>query len=805
MLRKSPTHRSPQPVTWPNPAPQKMLPLGALAAGFGLLGASAFAQAQAQVQVQVQTPSQVASQSAASPGSPSARNETTLQPISVKARPETDATSVRATTTSIGKGQQELRDIPQSVTIVTEKLIEDRRLDTLKEALHNTAGISFQAAEGGEEDIRIRGFSLAASGDIYVDSLRDPAFYERDTFSYDRIELLRGSASMLFGRGSTGGVVNQVHKQALLTNVSEVSASVGSGDYLRMTGDFNLRTGETSALRINAMKTVADRDGNQLDKQGLATTLRWGIGTPDEFYVSGYYLRNDNGINYGLPWLRQSSPTSANPSGLIESIDPKNYYGAASDYNAGGAAYATLGHTHRFVDGGELKSAIRQGRYDRDQRASAIRFRPLNALPNSCQTPFVTGSTTVRQAAILPTVATINDATELCRGSNNKVQNMSTTYAQSDYSNKFNGFGMKHEILTGVDLAHEVFHNYALALPTGVTLNKDSPRTTIGTPNDGTAVNEAARIKRMSGFFDAKALGLYGQDLVQVATHWKVLGGLRYDYFKGDYRTYQTAVSTTVPLGTETATRTRSDGLWSKRFGALYQPTDTASFHFSYGTSFNTSGDTYQYDDQTKNTPPEGSENLELGAKVDALDGRLSTRLAIFRSTKNNERNRDPDSAAAQNLLSGKRHAAGVELDIAGRLTPAWEVFASYAWTPVATIDIGAPGSVAGVGEGAGTRSSLTPRHSGTVWSTYQVTKQVRLGGGLNARSSQTPNRNPAGVVAPSFFTGDLLAEYALNEAVAFKLNVTNVTNELYADSLYTGHYIPGLGRTVQVTMTARF
>ena len=103
---------------------------------------------------------------------------------------------------------------------------------------------------------------------------------------------------------------------------------------------------------------------------------------------------------------------------------------------------------------------------------------------------------------------------------------------------------------------------------------------------------------------------------------------------------------------------------------------------------------------------------------------------------------------------------------------------------------------MAGVGEGAGTRSSLTPRHSGTVWGTYQVTKNVRLGGGLNARGSQTPNRNPAGVLAPSFVTGDLLAEYALNEAVAFKINVSNVTNELYADSLYTGHYVPGPGRT---------
>ena len=85
------------------------------------------------------------------------------------------------------------------------------------------------------------------------------------------------------------------------------------------------------------------------------------------------------------------------------------------------------------------------------------------------------------------------------------------------------------------------------------------------------------------------------------------------------------------------------------------------------------------------------------------------------------------------------------------------------------------------------------------------MTPTVRLGGGLNARSSQTPNRNPAGIVAPSFVTADLLAEYAFSEAVAFKLNASNLTNKLYADSLYTGHYIPGASRLVQVTMTARF
>ena len=786
MSRRTPSSRKTPPAV----AAPGLLPLGALAAGFGLFHVAALAQ----------TPAAPAAPASAASA---AKNETTMQPISVKAKAETDANSVRAITSTIGKGNQDLRDIPQSVTVITEKLIEDRRIDTLKQALHQTAGITFQAAEGGEEDIRLRGFSLAASGDIYVDSLRDPAFYERDTFSFDRIELLRGSASMLFGRGSTGGVVNQVSKMPFLADASEVNFTAGTGSYFRFTGDFNVKTSETSALRVNVMNTTATGGGgnDKLDKQGLAPTFRWGIGTNDEFYVSGYYLRNHNGINYGLPWLRQRGATvvngvavqdtsANNPAGLIEGLDPKNYYGAASDYSAGGAALATAGHTHRFADGGELKSSVRQGRYDRDQRASTVRF--------------YTSGTTV----LTPGADTITDATLLTRGTNNKVQDMTTTYAQSDYSNKFNWFGVKNEVLTGVDLAHEVFHNYNVAaLPAGVTLDKNTPRTRIGSPNDGTGwVDESARIKLQAATFDAKALGLYFQDLVQVAPQWKLLGGLRWDYFKGDYHRYVTAVSATNPvLGAELPTYGRSDKLWSKRLGVLYQPNDATSYYASWGTSFNTSGDTYQYDNQTTNTPPEGSENYEIGGKLDWFAGRLSTRAAAFYSIKTNERDRDGDTAAVQSVLSGKRHAAGLELELAGRITPAWEVFGSYAWIPSAKIDKVAPGATTISGELEGQRPSMTPRHSGTIWTTYQVTKAVRLGGGLNARSSQTPNRNPAGIVAPRFVTGDLLAEYTMSDAIAFKLNVTNVTNKLYADSLYTAHYIPGAGRSVQLTMTARF
>lgn len=740
--------RSPASRPAPSPSAAPLLPLGAM-----LLAGSMGALAQ----------------------SAPAGEGKTLQTVVVKERAEAPEgkDDLRASTTGIGKGQQQLRDIPQSVTVVTERLIDDRNLDTLKEALKNTAGISFLAAEGGEEDIRLRGFSLATSGDIFVDGLRDPAFYERDTFNSDRIELLRGSASMLFGRGSTGGAVNQVSKQPRLLDQHEVSATVGSHGYRRVTGDFNLHTGENAALRINAMGTEADNNGagSRLDKRGIAGSYRWGIGMTDEFSVGLYHLDNRNGIHYGLPWIRPTASAPVSATTLLP-LDPKAYYGMASDRNNGAATYGTLSHLHRFDDGSALKTTLRKAHYDRDQRASAIRFPNPTYLSN------------------------FGDATALRRGTNNKIQDLDTLMLQSDFSTRFTGLGVPHELLTGVDYARESFVNHNATTPAGVTLTK--PNTSVGTPNDGAWIAEDRRVLSPGRTFEARSVGVYAQDMVQITPTWKLLGGLRYDRFRGDY--WQAATATAAA-----ARRSRSDGVWSKRVGLLYQPSELSSYHFSYGTSFNTSGDTYQYDALGANTPPEGSQNMEIGAKLDSADKRYTTRFALFRSTKTNERNRDPDSAAAAYLLSGKRHTAGFEIDLTGRLTPRWEIYGSYAWTPIAKIDLGAPTTaLALAGELQGQRPSLTPRHSGTIWSTYQLTPKWRVGGGLNFRSSQTPNRNP-GWAAPSFVTADLMAEYQHSGPLAFKANLNNVTNKLYADALYSGHYIPGAGRLLQLTATMKF
>ena len=255
-----------------------------------------------------------------------------------------------------------------------------------------------------------------------------------------------------------------------------------------------------------------------------------GIGTDDEFMLGGYYLQNHNGINYGLPWIRQSSSqTSANPSTIMGFLDPKVYYNAASDYNDSTAAYATLTQTHRFGGGGMLKTTLRSGRFTRDLRAGTIRFCTFNA----------TTAPTCPTAP--PGLDNVSSATLLTRGTNNKVQDLDTTYLQSDYSGSFEKFGFKHVVLAGIDAAHEEFTGYrAVETIDGSTLNKNLNRTTLGTPNDGGGfVDEGLRAKRQQSAFDAKSIGLYVQDLVQVAEFWKVLAGLRYDKVRGSYQTFQ--------------------------------------------------------------------------------------------------------------------------------------------------------------------------------------------------------------------------------------------------------------------------
>jgi catecholate siderophore receptor len=739
---------------------------------------------------------------------------------------------VQTKKTSIGKGTQEIRDIPQSINVITERLIDDVKLDTLKDALHYSAGITFAATENGtDQDIRLRGFPVATVGDLLIDGMRDPSQYERDTFNLDRIEVLRGAASMIFGRGSTGGVINQVTKKPLLADQTDVTGTVGSRGFYRGTVDFNKRTGEDSAFRLNAMWNKADNGGAKIDKWGIAPSYSWGLGTRDEFNVGLFHLNVDNVPMAAVRWVAtgRTGVTGFTAAGLpvlgslgsLAPTRPGSFYGTQADVLTGKATYGNGSWTHRFDDGGELKTQLRSGSFDRNQWSS------------------VAGAgTTLGQPT---TLANFSDSTVLTRaGLTPRKDEYKGTYFQSDYSNEFRWGSTKHQILTGVDASKEeanrfqnnafIFNNSgrALALAT-------RPNTFVGTPDDGAGLSGSGLppIYRDSSAYSAKSYGVYFQDLVQVAEHWKVLGGVRYDHLSGDFSQFNytnpACVNGTTgatiaaptngcvggvqvfrpggPFATPTTTQL-SQGAWSYRAGVLYQPTPVQSYHLSYGTSFNSSADTYQYvSPQTANTPPEKSRNIELGAKLDWLDGKLSTRAAIFRTEKTNERTTDSDFAGSSFLLSGKRHSQGLEVDVVGRITPQWEVYLSYSYIPKATID--EVGSTATPGT-VGSRVGLTPKHSGAMWVSYQATPKFRVAGGVRGASENRPLQGTSGAASlsnstPGYVVGDMMLEYKFNPDLYAQFNVTNVTNKLYGDQLYPGFAIAGQARTYLFTIGARF
>jgi catecholate siderophore receptor len=439
------------------------------------------------------------------------------------------------------------------------------------------------------------------------------------------------------------------------------------------------------------------------------------------------------------------------------------------------------------------------GKFDRDLRSGAIRLCTQGVNQQ-------TGAITNPNCPTSVSLDNYGPGTVLTRGTHLKIQKLDTVQAQSDFSTKFDALGVKHELIAGVDVSREERTVYAArsAAQGGVTLTK--PTTTIGTPEDGASVNEASRVLRVNNAYVATGVGAYVQDVIQVAPAWKVVGGVRYDNLNADYDI--NTIPDAAP-GPVTATKYRMHvSEFSPRIGALFQPTPLHSFHVSAGSSFNTSGDAYSLSASNADTDPEKSVNLELGAKLDSADKRFSTRLAVFRSTKTNERNTDPDLPVT--VLSGKRHVAGFEADITGRLTPQWEVYGSYMWLPVARVDKAAPCPASGacaqsaIGERPGDRPALTPEHSGTVWSTYQVTPRLRMGAGLNFRSAQSPTR--VAFKVPSYTTVDLMAEYTFDfERLSIKAYLANATDKLYADQLYPAHYIPGAGRSLQVTASLKF
>lgn len=696
-------------------------------------------------------------------------------------------------TSRAGKTEQALKDIPQAITVITKELLQDRNDFTLKEALGNVAGLTFNAGEGGRigDNINLRGFY--SFGDLYQDGIRDVAQYNRETFNNEQVDILRGSAAMLFGRGQAGGVINQVSKQPVVlenesANFGEAAVTLGSHDFKRATVDINRELSDTAAFRVNAMKTDAGstRDNVRSEREGLAPTIAWGIGTANQFSIGHFYLKTRNTPDYGVP-MNSKTHRPMDVSG-------NTFYGTTRDYEANTTNMTTATYTHKFSDVSQVRSVLRAAQYDRD-----LWVTHGTGLTDNSPTS-TTGSIGVEDLVTRRTLA---------RGGHEK-----TLTSQTDFTTKFETGGLKHEALVGVELLKEQAERWNYANPyTGSTTN---PLTTNALYPDSVLPagydqfgNQVAGLNIGSGASAVFTPGLkasykgfstafYAQDTVEFRKGWKVLAGLRYDKMNADYSNPAAASGTPTNYSV-------NYGEWSYRTGLMYQPKINHSYYLAFSDSFNPTADLYQFSSST--TPAERSKTLELGAKWDLMDGDLSLRTALYRTQKDWERNTDIETASTNSVLSRRRHTDGVELEVAGRITPQWDVFGGVALMR-AEIDEQAPGHSAAI---AGMRPRNAPPYTFNVWSTYKL-GGWKLGGGVRGMGNRmvyglNSSTNPANVnVAPYYQRWDAMLAYE-QRTYTIKFNVLNVLDRRYYESVYEngGFAVPGTQRTAQVTAVFKF
>lgn len=680
-----------------------------------------------------------------------------------------------------------LRDTPQTVNVVTQQVIQEQRLLSMEDALRTVPGITFSAGEGGVQGDApiVRGF--AARGDMFRDGVRDPGWYTRDLFSSDRVEVYKGPSGFAFGRGSTGGAINTVSKLPQATDFIDGTISgVTSGGY-RAEVDANGKQGNLSG-RIAAMyQDIPTQDRNHV------FTRRWGIApsfkaefTPDTRAIFSYVYQGEDGVpDYGHRYL--PAPTYSPATGALTNGGyfgngaatppmpvPRNvWYGVASgplaDRQLTDTHIGTARFEHDFNANLKISNATRYIAVDRMARPTA----PRGELQADNATAITPG-----YPVDLMTIGRQHFATQT---KNTLIVN------QTDLTGKFWTGGLQHSFAMGVEAARETRDqtraNYCvpgnLACRTSVWAPVDTsyggPDTGFGLPNATTSTNYA----------------IYGFDQVKFNEYFELLGSIRYDSFRSKYLPTPNA-----------AELSRTDNMVNWRVGGVFHPTANSSIYAAYGVSHNPAAEFQTLSDATNNAAnvllaPERNTTLEVGAKADVLNGKLTLSGAVFRIEKSNLRIPVDPVLNTALVLDGLARVDGVELGVAGKLTDQWSVFAGYSYLKSQIVN------TTNLAE-LGRELPNTPPHNFTLWSTYDITQQWTVGGGVTYAAQTYVNTTNTSYV-PEYWKLDLMTSYKVTKDSLLQLNIYNVTDERYYSQYYGGHAVPAPGRTAMLTYRVRF
>ena len=703
----------------------------------------------------------------------------TLKEVQVRAQSDgLEINRYTVKTTKAGKFEQDVAEVPQAITIVPDTLLTDQNATTLEEAMKNVPSVTFNSGEGGRigDNINIRGFYTF--GDMYVDGIRDTAQYNRDVFNDAAIEVLRGSASMLFGRGQAGGVINQVFKKPFLDNKSNVSVIGGSFDYFRSTADVNfvIDREQSSAFRINAVVQDSGSSRNQVTNhtQGVAPTYSWGIGTYNQIDASYYYLKTNLVPDYGIGFNTQSK----NPVNVVGST----FSGTIADIENNVTQFGTLSQNYSFDKDTSLVTKLKYSNYTRSLWSNKGRGQNPNGDWYQ-QNPYP-----VQNLALAGP-----------RGANEE-----TLAFQSDFNKTLNTWGLGHTLLGGVEYYREHVYRYGYD-STGCATSYSPSNTGWITVNNNNLIKDTCKngyanlVKNNNSVFSyqSNSYAVYGQDMIELTRGIKVMGGFRNDWLNAVYN------QPNNPSGLKNQGLDFSSP--SYRAGLLYEPMPNfGTFYLSWSDSFSPTADLYQLSAGAA-LPAETSELTEIGYKGDINDLGLSFRATAYHQVKNYERNTDLESTAQ--LRSQRRHTDGLEFEVTGSITEKWDVFSGIGLMD-SRIDIPAnPAATQMVGKAP---SNSTP-YTFNLWTTYQLPYGWKIGGGVNGMGRRNVyGQTGAAYNAPNWVqaqaTVDGLIQYDAKQYTV-RLNGYNLFNTTNYVSLYEngGFAVPGTYQAFQLGLTYKF
>ena len=681
-----------------------------------------------------------------------------------------------------------LQETPQTVTVIPQVMIEQQQASTVDQVLQYVPGITVATGEGNGgitgDQFRIRGFD--ASGDIYVDGLRDFGSYVRDSFATENVMVVKGPSSESFGNGTTGGVIELDSKKAHLGNDYSLEVSPGSGPYGRGVLDVNRQLSNTTAARVVGMvhgQDVVDRDHVYADRWGVLGSIGFGLGTSQQVIADYFHQQSKGRPDFGVPMVGEP----VTEFGVPRSI----YYGRESDRDEQDADVATVLYKGEFGNRLTLTNDTRFGHYTRD-----LKFTPVLCINISPALSFIYG------------IPPGDCATEVSAGNLNTPYviwpvggNTPRSYGGENVTTavmRFRTGPLRHEWIMGVDeyFQHAKMNFY---LPRG-----PEPAGTLLHPIFQNSSGFSLVLAPAADGTTARSwdIGPFVSDRVWIAHGVSLLGGVRWDH----YNVHANSAGTPIDTTTEFA---------SPKAALIWQPTEEQAYYFDYSRSFTPpaqnittlSSPLSLVGSTTPNLKPEGDTTYEVGGKWSLLEGRLGATAALFRVDKSNANYTDPTSGIQETTDDSDR-VQGVELGLTGKITHAWDVQASYSnmdgkivyssispFTPVSA---------------AGNRVPYVSKNGVALWTTYDFATLIPAlaghllgGGGVNYRSNYFVD-DPNSLRIPGATTADAMLAYDLkNYHLAF--NVNNLSNALaYSSAFGNGYATPIAGRTFLFTLGFR-